>query len=389
MKTLSPAQAADIAAGVYELRVNTVADNAARGALLGCEGMFAVHENSRFTGKSGGLFWKPLTGFGYIAAGIGDFAGEAICVTRGTHMPSKADWASNLNAGLQMSPSGHFVHAGFNEVWKSFAGALDAFLREQKIKPTHIHCVGHSLGGALAALNADFFTGRGVASTLYTFGAPRLGYPPFVASLSKRVEKRIFRVSHIADPVPMLPVFPFVHLPHASPGIVVGSAYQGFPINAGMHSMVDSYLDLVKNATSWEVLAKAGTQPLDDAKKWLELPESSWGITTYSAEALRMIGRALVWILKQAGKLVLVGINTGLTAALSLPDLIAYLISKGAALSKELAGYGMALIRAVLRFLGKATTAVTDLTMAFLRWVFGMLFGALSSMAKVALSRLE
>jgi len=391
MNTLTPAQAADIAAGVYGLRERTVSENVARGALLGCEDLFTVQEGSRFFGKSGALGWKPLTGFGYVAQGAGQFAGEILCATRGTHMPSKADWASNLNCGLQNGPGGHLVHAGFNEVWKSCSGALDEFLRIQKHKPTHVHCVGHSLGGALAMLNADYFTSRGIPASVYTFGAPRVGYPPFVRSLSTRVgTQRIFRVSHVADPVPMLPVFPFLHLPFGASPMLVGAEYRGFSVNANMHSMVDSYTRLVAKAKSWEDVPKEDAVNCgNNAREWLELPEGSWGITLYSAEALRMIGRALVWLLKQAGKLVAVGLNTGVTAALSVPDLIAYLLSRGAQLSKELAGYGIALIRAVLRFLGRVATAVTDLTMAFLRWVFDLLFSTLGSMARLALSRLS
>jgi triacylglycerol lipase len=389
MKTLSPKQAAAIANGVYALRLNTLPQMRALDMSLGWEDNFAVQEDSRFTGKSGGLFWKSLTGFGYIATGTGEFAGEVLCATRGTHMQSKADWASNLNAALQMSPSGHLVHAGFNEVWKSYSGALDEFLRTQKVAPKHVHCVGHSLGGALANLNADFFTRRGIASTVYTFGAPRVGYPPFVHSLSQRVTpERIFRVSHIADPVPMLPVFPFFHLPFSAPGMVVGAGYKGIPVNANMHSMTDSYIPSIGKDAAWKDLPREGVgSAKSDTQRLLELPDNAWGITTYSAEALRMIGRALAWLLKKAGKLVLIGINTGVTTALSAPDLIAYLISKGAQLSKEIAGYGVTLIRAVLRFLGKVTTAVTDLTMGFLRWVFGMLFETIASMARIALSR--
>ncbi|MCB1777549.1 MAG: lipase family protein, partial [Candidatus Competibacteraceae bacterium] len=220
MSTLTPQQAAAIATGVYRLMNRSISELQARGGELGCEDRFAIDDSSRFTGQSGGLIaWKEITGFGYIAAGQGSYQGEMLLATRGTQ--SKPDWLSNLNIGLQLGPGGYPVHAGFNEVWKSFAPEVRAFLRNRN--PTLIHCVGHSLGGALASLGADYLSAaQAGAVKLYTFGAPRAGVGLFAESLSSRIGvDHMFRVYHTADPVPMIPVFPFQHAPVGKPGLSV------------------------------------------------------------------------------------------------------------------------------------------------------------------------
>lgn len=75
-----------------------------------------------------------------------------------------------------------------------------------------------------------------------------------------------------------------------------------------------------------------------------------------------------------------------LTAALTLPDLMAYLVSRGAEVSKEIGGYGVALIRAIMRFLGRTVVGTVELTQTFLRWVFDLLFSTLAAMTRAALA---
>jgi len=156
MNTLSPRDAAEAAWDVYQLRVQNLDAVQATGSLLGPQGAFAI--GSKVTATSGALF-RSASGYGYIAEGTGRFKGEMLCVTRGTQ--TLADWGSNLNTGLQSGPTGRFVHAGFNTIRKSYESQIDAYLRGRN--PSHIHCVGHSLGGALAMLNADYFLAKKIA----------------------------------------------------------------------------------------------------------------------------------------------------------------------------------------------------------------------------------
>jgi hypothetical protein len=382
MNTLTPKQAAEIATGVYQLRTQSVGEVRRQGLQLGCEGMFSVSEESRFQAVSGSGF-KALSGFGYIAEGQGPYKGEVLCVTRGTQ--TKLDWLSNFNVGVQNGPASHFVHAGFNEIYKSYASSIAEFLRNKN--PTHIHCVGHSLGGALAMLNADFFTSRGVAAaSIYTFGAPRTGLRWFADEITFRVgEDRIFRVSHIADPVPMIPILPFAHIPYQTPAFQLG-ARGGSLVSVGAHSMTGSYIPGV-GEKAWRALG-TDEAPVTDAEvqTWLDATGQGNRVLTYSADALRMIGRFLQWLLTKALAVVGAGIGTSITAGMTLLDQVAWLLGKGAELSREIAGYQIAFIRATLRFLGRVAGTAYELTTAFLRCLLGMLFGAMSGVAMRALS---
>jgi hypothetical protein len=83
MNALPPEVAATIAIRAYDFKDMTVAD-ARRNAPLGCEGLFKVQDDSRFSGKSGGYVFRQLSGFGYIAEGEGTRQGEILIATRGT-----------------------------------------------------------------------------------------------------------------------------------------------------------------------------------------------------------------------------------------------------------------------------------------------------------------
>src|SRR5262249_17886627 len=79
----------------------------------------------------------------------------------------------------------------------------------------HIHCVGHSLGGAVANLVAYYLKSSYANDVkLYTFGAPRVGtYFGLPKALEKKLgESNIYRVSHQLDPITMIPTFPFLHV---------------------------------------------------------------------------------------------------------------------------------------------------------------------------------
>ena len=55
MNTFSPQEAAAIAVGVYNVEKQTVNQAYQNNAVLGCEGMFKVADDTRFVGKTGGI----------------------------------------------------------------------------------------------------------------------------------------------------------------------------------------------------------------------------------------------------------------------------------------------------------------------------------------------
>jgi len=384
MNELSPDQAAKIARGVYRLREDSVSTVHQRGQSLGCEDLFEVSENSRFEGKSGALAFKSLSGFGYIAQGTGKYQGDILLVTRGTAM--RVDWLTNLNIGMQTGPSGHLVHAGFNETWKSYRSEIQSFL--SKRNPETIHCVGHSLGGALAALNADYLSNANVGKIkLYTFGAPRAGSFIFSRSLTNRIgSDNIYRVSHPSDPVPMIPIFPFQHLPYNRDGMRISNDLSGL-ININAHGMEPSYIPGVKDKTWQNLLIQDEPDWEQKAKAWLD--QSALGEHSFlmgSAKLLLMISKALVWILKKVKDVLVGAVGTTLTVGATTLDQLAWLISRAAEISIEIAGYVRTLIGAIFKFLGRAVVTTVSITSAFLSWVLNLLFSTLSSIASCALT---
>jgi hypothetical protein len=384
MTTLSPSQAAAIAAGVYLIRAKSMAaalDDYGEDD-LGTTGLFGAGNATRFTGKSGVMMFKPLSGFGFIAAGVGQFAGDVLIATRGTDL--MVDWLTDGNIGIQRGPGGMPVHAGFNETWKSYAPVVREFLRGRN--PTRIHCVGHSLGGALAMLNADFITAERIAEVrLYTFGAPRTGDGLFANQLTRRVGKdNIYRVSNPVDPVPMIPLFPFWHLPFGEEGLQIGRT-SNMPISFAGHKMAASYVPGVAGK-SWTNLRVAG--PSEQAVKgWLEqAADGQSGFVMGSARLLDMIGRALAWILKAAGTVVKGTLGVGLAGAFTVLDQIAWLLTKAAQLSAEVGRGLTTLIGMIFSFLGRKAVEGVKVTTAFLRWLLATLFATLRAAAHRALS---
>lgn len=389
MNELSPDQAAAIASGVYLLMEHDVQSLRARGEPLGCEGLFHVDDSSRFKGRSGNMVWHSLSGFGYIAAGDGAFAGDVLIATRGTQIT--VDWLSNANIGVRFGPSGWPVHAGFHEVWKSFQPRLETFLRGRN--PTRIHCVGHSLGGALATLTADMISAGRIADVvLYSFGCPRTGDGTFARALTQRVgAAQIHRVYHPSDPVPMIPLFPFWHAPVGRAGLAISNAKTGL-IDKSAHNMVESYIPAV-GGSSWSALASAAAAGADEARQvqaWLERStQGQSGFVMGSAKLLDMIGRALRWLLAGALKLAGHGLSATISVGATALDQVAWALSTGASLSKQVAGYVKTLIGAIFRFLGRNATGVADVTVAFLRWVLALLYNSLRAAAEAALARVR
>lgn len=122
------------------------------------------------------------------------------------------------------------VHSGFYRSWKVTSDAIRPDIQELlSTYPTYqLHLIGHSLGGAVAALAGLDFMSQGWRPTVTTFGEPRIGnkglatYLDAVFRLNQTTDRsgpltssalddyeanlRFRRVTHIDDPVPQLPL---------------------------------------------------------------------------------------------------------------------------------------------------------------------------------------
>jgi hypothetical protein len=195
----------------------------------------------------------------------------------------------------------------------------------------------------------------------------------------------IFRVSHQADPVPMIPIFPFRHLPFARPGYMLTNG--GGLIRVGAHDMLASYIPGIGDS-NWSGLRaeRPGTNWAERVKAWLESGAGHPGPAVFSAALLNMITQALQWVLKLARAVVFAAAGPVVDGT-TLLDQLAWLLSRGAQLSADVGEYVKTLIGAIFRFLGRAANRIGDPTVAFLRWVLDLLFEGLATAAFVASQR--
>ncbi|CAG8898389.1 unnamed protein product [Penicillium egyptiacum] len=126
------------------------------------------------------------------------------------------------------------VHAGFMRSWLETRSTIlpQISILRQKYPDYAITLVGHSLGGAVAALAGLEMRLKGWDATVTTFGEPMIGNGAFVAFLDEQFGlgdgvsippldhpleggMRFRRVTHVGDPVPMLPLAEWGYRPHA------------------------------------------------------------------------------------------------------------------------------------------------------------------------------
>lgn len=376
MNLLSPRLASQIASDVYYIEEGANGLGRIHRMVREC---FRFGDADLLQGRTGGWIFQKTTGFVLLGEGRGQFAGDKLIAVRGT--ASLADAITDGNVGLSTSTSGSAVHNGFNRTFESFRPALQSYV-ERAPASTTFHCVGHSLGGALAGLVADWIShSYGRSTQLYTFGAPRVGKANFANGTSHRVGK-FFRCTHGSDPVPMVPLWPFIHAP------VKGLEYRldgANSISVSAHLMgpaaTPGYLNTA-NHSSWEPLADKAYDFLNQPVRLRYENSQQASFSTYWADRL---SAAIITLLKDAGYYAAVMAQAGLMASFTFYDLLARTMEKiaqvGGALVEQLKG----LLGHMLAFAGKAVSLLRDLTFNFIRWVFEVTLKRLYTIAREAL----
>ena len=131
------------------------------------------------------------------------------------------------------------VHVGFMKAWRETRPYINPQLKElvQKYPNYQLTLVGHSLGGAIAALASLDFHSRGWNPQITTFGEPRVGNAALMAYIDSafslngseserereggtgrgrdKVGDMYRRVTHYNDPVPLLPLTEWGYQMHA------------------------------------------------------------------------------------------------------------------------------------------------------------------------------
>jgi len=121
------------------------------------------------------------------------------------------------------------VHSGFWTSWQNTSPLVKPHvLSLKKQHPEYaLHLVGHSLGGAVAGLAGLEFQGLLLNPWVTTFGEPKVGnkglrnYIDWTFNLKENGSQmtngddRYRRITHVDDPVPLLPLREWGYLPHA------------------------------------------------------------------------------------------------------------------------------------------------------------------------------
>ncbi|HEY9028099.1 MAG TPA: lipase family protein [Burkholderiaceae bacterium] len=288
-----------------------------------------------FAGSTAGL----ETGFGYLLGFNRGGVRQAVIATRGTRAEhSKADILTDLRGSMTSFGDYGPVHQGFRN---TFDSVLPGLMRDERriMDADVVHCVGHSLGGAVATLIAAHFSARGKAVKLYTFGSPRVGAFGTAGAMETSIGKdNIFRVSHDLDPVTMVGPFPFRHVngaPEDSNNMMLRSP-TGKLLSVANHDMFEYVSSVGQRRLDWQgVRLMSAVVDHDNAvlARWLLRSSDNPGwVTQKAAQGLSFILKAFSALLKAAG---LVAI-TAFTAIDLFCAVLASNLSKMAELNAEL-----------------------------------------------------
>jgi len=384
MNNLNPSQAAALADDVYSL---TKLDSLKRAMTYMKDeygDIFDIWSNDVLKGKTGGPgFIKCRTAFGFCLIGKNQFAGQVVILFRGTQY--LADWLTNLNVSVSSSSSGRSIHDGFNKSFKSMETQLMSFMGVMNKHNVHtIHCVGHSLGGALATICADWLKSTyGRLPFLYSYGSPRVGLHSFARHMTSSIgADRIFRAYHKTDIVPCIPIWPFYHTPVSgtdyylpSPGMIPMAKYHG----------MDKYIDSVEDKT-WEELSGLRAESKNDTSiaQWLK-EKGAVGVTV---SALGWLHQAIIFVLKKcmqgAEWLALRTFGNNFT----FMDQLSYILTKGINVLEGAASWVLYLVKKIMHILGMITSVkVEDLNLQFIRGVLRNLQERVNQFTRDALSK--
>lgn len=384
MGNLTPDQAVNLADDVYALsRLDTISDAVAF-LEKRYKGKLSFHENKMIKGKTGGPgFIKCRTAFGFALVGNGNYKGQAFIIFRGTQY--LADWLTNLNVLQSKSCFNQYVHDGFNTAFKSMKSQLTEFIAAIQAQGVHtVHCIGHSLGGALATLCGEWIKAvYKLCPSIYSFGSPRVGFEGFSRSCTREIgSSQIFRAYHKTDIVPCIPIWPYVHTPNdgteyylPSPGVVPSAEY---------HDM-RHYKESVEGK-SW--LALSGIKPEKRSEASIAAWLKSQGPVGLTTAAISWIGDAIRFVLKKC----LAGaewmVSTAIGTSATIMDRLAYILSKGITLEENVSAWVVYLMRKIAAFVGQCRDiSDKDITQSFIRTLFIELQKKVNATAQSALSQ--
>lgn len=325
-------------------------------------------------------------GFGICARGGKGYEKDIFLIFRGSTTANLcADWISNARIGVETSKTGLPVHVGFNSIFCSMLSGIEDFLKSQNDATGTVHVIGHSLGGAVAALAADYIKISRINTVkLYTFGSPKPGLEFFADRLTTNLlPENIYRVYHSTDVVPMVPVYPFMHAPTDSCAYQLPSS--SF-ISLAAHKM-RNYIDSVKTST-WESLQTTGISTANDNSlmRWLK---SDIPVNPANPETWEWLNAGLTMVVRKIIGGAAVFYQARFVVGLSLADKIAWILRRGCESVVEHGGWVLSLMRKIMQALGmKLAKTTKELTQLFMRRILQQLMERMTAEAKRAIKGL-
>jgi triacylglycerol lipase len=353
---------------------------------------FLNKDSLKLITATSGLITPVSSGFGFMAQLNGGRSTEIVIATRGT--ASRTDVGTDINAIPTPGPTGHLIHQGFGNTFKSYVQQLNEFIKQQNLgfKPTAVHCAGHSLGGALANLNAAACAELGMNAYLYTVAAPRVGMVPYAEHLSKKMNAaHVYRVANEADIVTMVPCYPFVHSPYVhgtyllDAGLIKINPMQHMLGNGYKAMQTNSWKQMESQSLSKQQQLKNSMFPANraDASQFEQLARMPSAM--FSGRLLKMINMAIHDMLSRLGAQSLLSVSQYGSGSFTVLDQMAEILARYAQASQQKTKELQGLLNAVMAYLGRVNTAVQDASVATIRWVFGLLHLSVNTMAKQAI----
>ena len=344
------------------------------------------------SGKLGKIFSAQTglgvtTGFGYVLQYQHGDRRHVIIATRGTRPElGLPDLLTDARASMTGFGDYGAVHKGFRTTFDTCLASLGD---DSKIvmDADVLHCVGHSLGGAVATLMAAHFAAKGKAVKLYTFGSPRVGAFGSYAAMQERIKKEnIFRVAHDLDPISLIAPFPYVHLnPHYDdPNNFTLPSPTGSLFSTANHDM-NRYIRSIRagSATSTWVAVRGLAKQTDHDNavlaKWLLHADNDPGWVQYaSAKTLGILFKPFSHVLRTT--------STAVMLHLTAVDLLAEMLLTGLARAGALAAQVFQLLRHAATWAGIKLSAGAQFTADIIRKILDMMLSKLAQMAAVALT---
>jgi hypothetical protein len=313
------------------------------------------------------------TGFGYVLSFTKNGRKHAVVATRGTRPEiGSPDLLTDIYATPTGVVQGSLVHAGFANTFKSMKSNLS---NSRALKEAdYIHCVGHSLGGAIANLCAYYLSkNTNKKVNLYTFGAPRVGlHMGFPGALESQIGKdNIFRVSHTNDPITWIPTFPFLHVlgsDNDKNNILLKSP--AAPGSMANHSMA-TYTAKMQQNNSWAAVRNLKHLPKFEDRMMANVwQQEASGMLDNVKKAGKLVGGAIIWVLMKILRGLLNLLAGAVIMLVATPmDLICRLLYNGAQKVGDLGKLVWKWIKKVADWIGIKVQNAKDLTAAVLRYI--------------------